>query len=69
MGPGLPGRPQNLSEQDAVKRADLIGWLLFVICAALLIAAAVRDRDFLMLTANVVFLAACVVFIVGLRRR
>lgn len=52
-----------------MNRADLAGWILFVICAGLFIAAAVRDRDYLMLAANLVFLGACIVFIAGLLRK
>jgi Na+/melibiose symporter-like transporter len=47
---------------------QLLGWLLFVLCALLFIAASIRSGDGLALAASLVFLLACVCFIVPLIR-
>jgi hypothetical protein len=45
---------------------QLFGWILFVICAVLFILAGVRVGDWLTIAASLVFLLACVVFLVPL---
>ncbi len=45
---------------------EITGWLLFVVCAALFIVAGVRDRDMVTLAASIVFLGACIVFLIPL---
>ena len=49
-------------------RYHLWGWVLFLVCALFFIASSLRNGDILMLFASVVFLAACLVFIVPLIR-
>ena len=49
-------------------KSQLLGWILFVICAVLFIAAGVRAQDVLTIAASIVFLLACVVFIIPLLR-
>lgn len=44
----------------------LAGWLLFVVCALLFIASAVKNQDLLTLIGSLLFLAACVVFLIPL---
>jgi hypothetical protein len=45
---------------------QILGWMLFILCAACYIADNVRNGDWLSLTGSVLFLAACVVFVVPL---
>lgn len=50
------------------ERYQLAGWLLFIVCALLYILSSLRNADWLALTGSVVFLLACVVFVVPLLR-
>ena len=43
-----------------------LGWVVFVICAVLFIASSLKSGDILMLVASIVFLAACIIFIIPL---
>lgn len=42
---------------------QLLGWILFIICALFYIAANIRSGDWLCLTGSILFLMACVVFV------
>ena len=44
----------------------LAGWLLFVVCALFFIASAVKNQDLLTLIGSILFLVACVVFLIPL---
>lgn len=45
-------------------RPDFWGWLLFLACAVLFIGIGVRDEDGVMIAGSLLFLAACVLFLV-----
>ena len=45
---------------------QLIGWLLFVLCAVLFLISGLRAEDPLLVVGSVVFLIACIVFILPL---
>jgi uncharacterized membrane protein YtjA (UPF0391 family) len=45
------------------------GWILFIICAAFFIASSIKNRDFLSLAASIIFLIACVFFIIPLVKK
>jgi len=47
-------------------RFHLWGWLLFVVCAGFFIASSIESNDILGLIGSIIFLIACVVFIVPL---
>lgn len=47
-------------------RYQLLGWVLFVVCAVFYIGSSAKNGDTLALTGSVVFLVACLVFIVAL---
>jgi len=51
------------------RKCGLWGWLLFVICAGFFIASAWRSHDLLYLAGSVVFLIACLVFLVPYARK
>lgn len=44
------------------------GWILFLVCAVLFLIASARDGDMLTIAASVVFLVACVVFLIPMLR-
>jgi hypothetical protein len=48
---------------------QLLGWLLFVVCALLYALAALQSGDLLTLLGSVVFLVACFVFMIPLLRK
>jgi len=55
-----------MSADDGKREArfHLWGWLLFVVCAGFFIASSVESNDILGLIGSIIFLIACVVFIV-----
>ncbi|MGD9142883.1 MAG: cytochrome oxidase subunit III [Dehalococcoidia bacterium] len=48
------------------KRFSLAGWLLFMVCAGFFIASAVKSGDTWYLIGSLIFLGACVIFIIPL---
>ena len=57
-----------MSENERTKelKVQLWGWILFVICGALFTIAGVRAEDIVTIAASIIFLIACVVFMVPL---
>lgn len=53
-----------MSERE--RRFQLSGWILFIVCAGFFIASAIHNHDALYPIGSVVFLVACVVFIIPL---
>jgi hypothetical protein len=47
---------------------DRWGWILFLVCAVVFILAGVRDRDVLLTVGSILFLVACVLFLIPARR-
>jgi predicted membrane channel-forming protein YqfA (hemolysin III family) len=45
-------------------RSHLWGWLLFLVCAGFFIASSIESNDILGLIGSIIFLIACVEFIV-----
>ncbi len=58
----------KINEKQDMKY-HLWGWILFIICAAFFIASSIKNRDFLSLAASLIFLIACVFFIIPLLKR
>lgn len=50
-------------------RRELWGWMLFLLCSLLFLAAAIRDGDLLIGVASLVFLVACVLFLLAYPKR
>lgn len=48
---------------------QLLGWILFVVCAICFIASSVKNHDFYTFFGSVVFLMACVIFLIPLAER
>ena len=55
--------------RDKENNYHLAGWLLFVMCAVLFIASALKNGDVTGLIGSIVFLLGCVVFIIPLMRK
>ncbi len=49
---------------DFEKKCHLAGWIIFIICAGFFIAGSVRSGDAVMTAGSVLFLLACLVFLV-----
>ena len=48
------------------RRFQLWGWMLFIVCAGFFIVSAIRNHDASYLIGSIVFLVACIVFIIPL---
>ncbi|MFQ6121720.1 MAG: cytochrome oxidase subunit III [Dehalococcoidales bacterium] len=48
------------------RKWNLFGWVLFVMCAGFFIASAVKSNDNWGLVGSIIFMGACVVFIIPL---
>jgi energy-coupling factor transporter transmembrane protein EcfT len=58
---------ENQKEQEG--KLQLMGWILFVLCAFFFIASSLKNRDTLTLIGSVLFLISCIVFIIPLVRK
>ncbi len=47
-------------------KLQVAGWILFIICAVLFIAASLKNRDPLTLLGSLIFLIACILFLLPL---
>lgn len=45
------------------RRLEMLGWILFVICALLYLYSGIIDNDPLVILGSIIFLVACAVFI------
>ncbi len=48
------------------RKLNIAGWILFIVCALLFLAAAVRQGDILTIIGSLVFLVACILFLMPL---
>jgi hypothetical protein len=62
----MPHDPQHRSRQG--RRAAIGGWILFIVCALFFMAAAWRNQDLLTFIGSLVFLLACLFFLIPLLR-
>ena len=61
----------NDRRKNKLKRKDryaLAGWLLFILCAVFYLASGLKNHDPLAIIGSVLFLIACLVFIIPLFR-
>jgi flagellar biosynthesis protein FliQ len=49
-------------------KCQLAGWILFIICAIFFAASSLKNQDILTFIASVIFLIACIVFLIPLVR-
>ena len=54
------------NQSKLILRYQLWGWILFIICAGFFMASSIKNQDTLGLVASIIFLIACVVFIIPL---
>jgi len=45
---------------------QLLGWIIFIFCALLFLASSIRNQDDIAVTASLLFLIACFVFMIPL---
>ena len=57
---------ENHESEDL--KYQLLGWILFIVCAIFFIASSLKNEDTLTLIGSVIFLIACIVFIMPLFR-
>ncbi len=55
-------RTQNREE----KNYHILGWVLFIVCAAFFIISSLLNKDIWTFAGSIVFLAACIVFLIPL---
>ena len=55
---------ENNKGQDF--KYQLVGWIIFIICAIFFIAASLKNHDALTFIGSVIFLIACIVFLIPL---
>jgi predicted membrane channel-forming protein YqfA (hemolysin III family) len=51
---------------EKTRKLHLIGWVLFVVCALFFIASSIVNKDLLTFVGSLVFLVACIVFLIPL---
>jgi len=49
-------------QQEELK-FQLLGWILFIVCAVLFLASSIQNQDTIAIFASIVFLIACFVFL------
>ena len=47
---------------------QIAGWILFIICAIFFVASSLKNQDVLTFIGSVIFLIACIVFLIPLVR-
>ena len=47
-------------------RIQLLGWVLFILCAIFFLASGIKNQDVLAIIGSVIFLIACIVFMLPL---
>lgn len=58
---------QDLGQmQEKHIRYQIAGWFLFILCAVLFAVSGLKNRDMLTFAGSIVFLGACIVFLIPL---
>lgn len=65
----VPSEIVSSAREKALRRTDFWGWILFLLCAVAFTAAGVRDGDVLVTGGSVLFVVACVLFLVPYVRK
>ena len=55
---------KNKRKKEA--KIQLIGWLLLILCAIFFLASGIKNQDVLAIIGSVIFLIACIVFMLPL---
>jgi len=56
----------STGDRNREARFQIWGWILFLMCAILFLVSSAQSRDVLMLVGSILFLVACVVFMIPL---
>ena len=56
-------------DRNRETKFHLWGWILFLLCAGFFIASSLLSHDILSLAGSIIFLIACVIFIIPLVRK
>jgi len=56
----------SVVDRNRERNFQLWGWILFIVCAGFFIASGVAGGDILGIVGSIIFLVACVVFIIPL---
>jgi len=60
---------ENQEKQIVQKiKWQIAGWILFILCAVFYITSGLKNNDVLTLIGSVIFLVACIVFVIPLVR-
>ena len=59
---------QENHERHEIKY-QIIGWILFILCAIFFIVSSLKNQDILTFIGSVFFLIACIVFIIALLKQ
>ena len=51
-------------DDDRKLKFQLLGWLLFIVCALFYLASSLKNRDALAILGSLAFMVACIVFLV-----
>ena len=57
---------ENQTTQEI--KYQIVGWMLFIICAIFFIASSLKNHDILTFIGSIIFLIACIVFFIPLVR-
>ena len=58
---------ENNEGQDL--KCQLFGWILFIVCAIFFIASSLKNGDTLTFIGSIIFLIACIVFLIPLLKK
>ena len=58
-----------MPEQSGEVKYHLAGWILFILCALLFILSALQNGDLILTLASLVFLVACILFLIPILHR
>ncbi|BBO67871.1 hypothetical protein DSCA_18010 [Desulfosarcina alkanivorans] len=64
----MKGNGNRKKKMGREMTCHLAGWALFIVCAIFFIASSLKNHDALAFIGSVIFLVACIVFLVPLVR-
>ena len=63
-GTGLKAESMSNKRTQRNLKFEFWGWILFVICAVFFIVSGIKNQDLFSLIGSIIFLVACLVFII-----
>jgi hypothetical protein len=46
-------------------RYEIVGWILFILCAIFFIASSLKNHDMLTFVGSIIFFVACIIFLIS----